>query len=128
MRIALAVLMALHGVAHLVGFVGSWQVAGPESSIPYKTTVLAGRLDIGGPGVRAMGLFWLLTAVAFLAASAGAAMNRPWWLLAAFGLALFSLLLCVVALPDSRIGIAVNLLILALLLAGQRAELFTAAP
>lgn len=127
MRIALGLLMALHGAAHLVGFVGSWQLGGPDSSIAYKTTVLAGKLDIGQPGVRAMGIFWLLTAAAFWVASAGALMDRPWWLLAAFGVSLFSLLLCVVALPDSRIGIAVNLLIIALLLGGQKAELFTSA-
>jgi hypothetical protein len=127
-RIALAVLMALHGVAHLVGFVGSWQLAGPESTIPYKTTVLAGKLDLGGPGIRAMGVFWLLTAVAFWLAAAAALMNQPWWTLAALGVALFSLMLSIVALPDSRIGVAVNLVILAALMVGQRAGLFTAAP
>jgi hypothetical protein len=128
MRVALAILMALHGVAHLVGFIGSWQLAGSESTIPYKTTVLAGRLNLGGPGIRAMGVFWLLTAVGFWLAATGAFMNQSWWTLAALGVALFSLMLSIVGLPDSRIGVAVNLVILAALMVGQRAGLFTAAP
>jgi hypothetical protein len=128
MRIALAVLMALHGVAHLVGFVGSWQLAGPDSNIPYKTTILAGRLDLGGPGVRAMGVFWLVTAIAFMLTSVGALTTHPWWIVAALGVTLFSLTLCIVGLPETRIGIAVNLLILAMLLAGQRFRMFAAVP
>ena len=128
MRIALAVLMALHGVAHLVGFVGSWQLAGPDGTIAHKTTLLAGKMALNGAGVRAMGIFWLLTAVAFLLAAVAALTNEGWWILAAFGVTLFSLLLCIIALPETRIGIAVNVLLLAMLLAGQRAELLTATP
>ena len=125
MRIALAVLLALHGVAHLVGFVGSWQLAGPDSSIPYKTTILSGRLNIGGPGVRAMGVFWLLTAVAFVLTAVGALTSHPWWTIAALSVTLFSLTLCIVALPETRIGVAVNVFILAALLFGQQVRVFT---
>jgi hypothetical protein len=126
MRIALAVLLALHGVAHLVGFVGSWQLATLEG-LTYKTTILAGKLDLGGAGIRAMGVFWLLTAIAFCATAAAAVMNLPWWTLAAMGVALFSLLLCIVALPDARIGVGVNLAILTALLGGERFGLFVVA-
>ena len=128
MRIALAFLMTLHGIAHLVGFVGSWQLAGPESDIPYKTTLLSGRLHLGGAGVRAMGMFWLFAAVAFMLAAVGALTNQAWWILGAFGTALFSLMLCIVALPETRVGIGVNLVLLALLLVGQSARLFPTMP
>jgi hypothetical protein len=127
MRIALAVLMALHGAAHLVGFVGSWQLAGADSKTPYKATLLARKLDLGGVGVRAMGVFWLLTALAFMVAAAGAFTNQSWWLLTTLGVALFSLTLCITALPETRIGIAVNLLLMAALLLGQWAELLSVA-
>lgn len=128
MRIAIAILMALHGVAHLVGFVGSWQLTGPNGSIPDKTTLLAGKLALDGSGVRTMGIFWLLTAVAYWVASVAALMNLQWWMLAALGVTLFSLMLCIVALPETRIGVAVNLLILGALLVGERFEMFTTAP
>jgi hypothetical protein len=40
MRIALALLMTLHGVAHVVGFAAPWKLAAEKLS--YKTTVLSG--------------------------------------------------------------------------------------
>jgi len=56
----------------------------------------------------------------------GVLMNQPWWVLAALGAALFSLTLSVIALPEARIGIAVNLLILTALMLGQRFGLLNA--
>jgi hypothetical protein len=128
MRVALAVLMTLYGIGHLVGFVGSWQLVGPERNIPYRTTLLSGRLHLGGAGVRAMGMFWLFAAVAFVTVAAGALTNQRWWILGASGSSLFSLVLCIVALPETRVGIGVNFLLLALLLVGQGAQLFAPTP
>lgn len=58
MRIALAVRMALHGVAHAPGFVGSWRLAALEG-MPYHTTLLGGAIDVGDAGMRVVGLAWL---------------------------------------------------------------------
>lgn len=111
MRIALAFLMAIHGFAHLPGFLSSWRLAKIEG-LPYGTTVLNGRLDLGDAGIRAIGVSWLLLAVGFWVASAGAIANRPWWVPAAASLAVGSLLLCVLGWPEARIGVAVNLILL----------------
>lgn len=119
MRIMLAVLMAFHAVAHLPGFLVPWRLASlPE--MPYGTTVLAGRVDLGDAGIRVMGAAWLAAALAFVAAAAAAAMARSWWMSAAMAAAVVSLGLSVLGLPAARIGIAVNLLILAALLAAPR--------
>lgn len=40
-RYAAAVVVAAHGVIHLIGFVVPWRLADVEGS-PYRTTVLAG--------------------------------------------------------------------------------------
>lgn len=120
MRIVLAVLMALHGVAHLVGFVVPWRLAAPPAGVACKTTVLAGRLDLGDAGIRAVGVLWLLLAVAFWGAAAGALMSRSWWVPTAIGVAVASLVLSLVAWPDSRIGVPVNLVIMAALVLGRR--------
>src|SRR5829696_5581074 len=101
MRIALAILMALHGVAHLVGFSGAWSLA-PEG-VPYKTTVLAGHVDLGDVGIRAVGLLWLAAAAAFLFA----------------GLAAVSLRLSATEWPEARIGVAINALIITALIAAR---------
>lgn len=119
MRIVLAVLMALHGVAHLPGFLVPWRLASlPE--MPYGTTVLAGRVDLGNTGIRVMGAAWLAVALAFVAAAIAAATDRTWWMAAATTAAAVSLRLSVLGLPAARFGIAMNLLILAALLAGAR--------
>jgi hypothetical protein len=120
LRIGLVVLMALHGVAHLPGVVGSWRLA-PLESIPFHTTVLAGRWDVGEGGMQALGVGWLLAAALFWVAAGGALAARGWWMPAAFVAVLLSLVLSVLELPFARVGIWVNALILAALLVGARA-------
>lgn len=122
LRFAVAVLMVLHGVAHLVGFVGPWRLA-TTAGVPYTTTVFAGRVDIGDAGARALGVLWLVVAVAFWIAAAGAFVNRSWWMPTAVGAAFVSLALCFLSWPASRIGVPVNLLILALIVLWRRAVL-----
>ena len=120
MRIVIAVAMLLHGAAHLVGFAESWQLSMTER-VPYKTTVLDGRLDLGTTGVRAAGLLWLLAAVAFGLVSAGAVMDTAWWASMAATTAIASLVLSLVWWPESRVGVAVNVLLIAALAMGRRA-------
>jgi len=117
MRIALAILMALHGVAHLVGFAGAWSLA-PEG-VPYKTTVLAGHVDLGDVGIRAVGLLWLATAAAFLFAGLAAVRGTAWWPQLALGVAAVSLLLSATEWPEARIGVAINALIITALIAAR---------
>ena len=123
LRIAVAVLMILHGVAHLPGFVSSWRLATlPE--IPYHTTVLAGRVDIGDAGMRAMGVLWLAAALAFWIAGAAALTGRHGWVMLAMGVATASLVLCTLEWPVARIGLAVNLAIVLALVLAQRLHWF----
>lgn len=119
MRYLLAVLMTVHGLAHLVGFVVSWKLVKlPE--VPYRTTLLAGKIDVGDAGIRVMGLTWLLAAVALIVVAVGLIVGAPWSLPAAVVTLGASLALSVVGWPDSRIGIVVNVLLLALLMIGVR--------
>ena len=119
MRIALLVLMGLHGIAHLVGFAESWQLSTTEST-PYKTTVLSGRVDLGAAGIRAAGVLWLLAALAFVLVAVGAAMNAPWWFSMAIATAVASLVLCLVWWPEARIGVPINVALIVTLVLGRR--------
>jgi hypothetical protein len=110
MRIAIAVFLALHGFAHVVGFAGSFGLA---ESIPYKTTILGGTVDLGDIGIRAFGLLWLVAAGAFLVASAAAMTGQAWWVKATLLAAVASLALSVMAIPEARIGVMLNVAILA---------------
>jgi hypothetical protein len=119
MRTAIAMLMALHGIAHLPGFLNSWELVTMEE-IPYHTTVLSGRVDLGDAGIRALGVLWLALAAAFVASAAGALAHGAWWLPWAMGAALVSLLLSAAEWPEARIGVAVNAGLIAALLVGAK--------
>ncbi len=117
MRIALAVFMVFHGIAHLVGFAGSW---GLLKNVPRKTTILSGRADLGETGIRIYGVVWLILAIAFLFAAIAAGIGAPGWVHWTPWVALASLVLCGLAWPDAPVGLAANVVILALLHLGAR--------
>lgn len=117
MRIALGVLFILHGIAHLPGFLGAWQL---DPKIPHTTTVLNGTFEVGEAGIRAIGVLWLLTGVAFAVAAVTVFANVLWWPPAAFGVALASLVLCVLGWPLAKFGVPINLAILGGVYMGQR--------
>ena len=119
MRIGLALFLLAHGVAHLVGFAGAFRL---KSDIPYHTTLLAGRVDVGDAGMRVMGVLWVVGALLFACAAASLALRadafRPLLLVAA----LVSLVLSVLELPSARIGVAIDVAILAALAASTLAR------
>ena len=117
MRFALALILIVHGVAHLVGFVVPWRIAKLDE-VPYKTTLLGGRLDVGGAGIRFMGVLWLLAALGFVISGAALILLAPWWPWFTTITAACSLVLAVAGWPDSRIGIPIDVLLLAYLLIG----------
>lgn len=119
MHIALAALFALHGIAHWIGFVIDWRLTAFED-MPAATTLLAGRIDVGEVGMRAVGVLWLLTGLAFLVVAAATAWQRAWWTSAALGVTAFSLAMSVLSWPDARLGVYLNVGILAVLAIGIR--------
>lgn len=115
----IALLMALHGIAHLPGFLNSWELVQMEE-IPYHTTVLSGRVDLGDAGIRAMGVLWLAFAAVFVACAAGALVHGSWWLPWAMGATLGSLLLSAADWPEARLGVGVNAGLIAALIVGAK--------
>lgn len=111
MRMAFAVFLLLHGIAHGVGFVGSWQL-GEFRAAPLDTTLLGGRLDIGVAGIRAVGILWLVTGLAFAVCAVGVWRSLEWWPSVTSGVVIFSLVMSVLGWPGARIGVALNLAIL----------------
>ena len=110
-RIA-AILLALHGVIHLIGFVTPWRIATLEG-FAYRTTVLNGALDVGDAGVRVVGLVWLGLSAGFLAAGYGVWRGKRWAVGLTGVLAVVSLVVCLLGLPETFAGIAINVVILA---------------
>jgi hypothetical protein len=114
MYIAFALLLLFHGFAHLVGFVTPWGLA---TNGPAPTTLLAGKLTVGSTVMRALGIIWLGGSLAFTLAAVGVLRHAAWWPAFTFGAAVASLLLCILNLPQAKIGIPINIaIILAVLL------------
>jgi hypothetical protein len=110
MRIAVGIYLLVHGLCHFVGFLVPWKIITSKEE-PYKTTLLAGALDVGHLGIRAIGILWLLAGLAIMATGIGAFLSWPSWRTATLGLAVASTVLCVFGLPGAKIGILANLLL-----------------
>ena len=123
MRTALSLLLTVHGIAHLPGFLVPWRLAAP-ADMPYTTSVFGGTADLGAAGIRIVGVLWLLAAVAFIVAGAATFMGDSAWRTLAMTATLASLALTVLGWPQSQIGLAVNLVLLAYLILGGRLAWF----
>ena len=119
MRIVFAVWFLAHGVAHLPGFLISWQLR-EFSGLPFHTTVLANRVDVGKIGIRLIGVGWLLAAVAFAVLAAATILRAEWWHEAAYVVLGFSLMLCVLGWPRAWIGLTSNIAVVVVLLTATR--------
>jgi hypothetical protein len=119
MRIILALWFFAHGVAHLPGFLVSWQLR-TFTELPFRTTILANSVGVGTVGVRLIGVGWLLSAVAFMALAAAAMLRVAWWQEATYVVLGFSLILCVLGWPRSWIGVASNVVVAVLLVSATR--------
>ncbi len=119
MRYAIATLLGLHGIAHVVGFIASWRLM-PLPELPYSTTVLGGVVDVGDGGIRLVGVLWLGAALACVVAAVALWVGLPW--AAGFALATVtaSLAMCVVGWPQARIGLFLNLILIVALMLTPR--------
>ena len=117
-RIIAGLFLIAHGLVHLLWFVVPWNLMEVDG-LPYSTTILAGRIDIGRGGIRFVGLLWVLAAVAFVVAGIALLFATPWWWPATLGAALYSIFLCLLGLPVAKWGLAIDLLIVVILLLGR---------
>lgn len=119
MRYALVILLVLHALAHLVGFAVPWQLV-TSAEMPYRTTVLQGRIDLGETGIRLYGLGWLSLAAGCVVAAAGVALRSPWWVFFLVVLVAVSLIFCAVGWPEAGLGLRANAIILVVAFAAIR--------
>ncbi len=57
------VVLLLHGLIHLMGTAAYLKLAEIQA-LPYKTTVLGGRWDLGATGTSVYGALWAVAAIA----------------------------------------------------------------
>ena len=118
-RIIFSIYVFIHGLAHVVGFVVPWRLMELEDA-PYKTTIFRNIIDVGDAGIRIIGIIWLLTAFAFFYSGITIILDLSYWKFLTIVITMFSLVLCVLGLPDSKIGILANILILGFVLMNEK--------
>ena len=99
---------SFHGLVHAIGFAAPWRIG----TLAYRTTVMGEHLDLADVGIRSLGLLWLLAGAGFLAVGLRLAWRGsvPGRFLAAA--ALLALVICLLGLPESGFGTAIDGVIL----------------
>jgi hypothetical protein len=119
MRVILVLLLVGHGIAHLPGFLVNLQLRTlPE--LPYRTTVFADTIHVGAAGMKAIGVAWLLAAIAFGFAALGVLLRSEWWQPLTYAAIGASVLLSAAGWPEARLGLFANAVILVLIFVGRR--------
>jgi hypothetical protein len=119
MIIIAAIVLALHGLIHLMG-TAVYMKLGTVQGLKYKTTLLGGRCDLGESGIRAFGALWAVAAIGFVVAAVALVAGWAWWQPALVGVALFSLVLTALDWSNAYAGMIINIAILAVLALGPR--------
>lgn len=110
LRRLIAVVLAAHGLAHLIGFLAAFQL-GDFAARPLETSLLWGRLDADTTTIQVMGIGWLLLAVAFVAVAVALWRSMRHALSGLAVVTMISLGFTILASPTAIIGLVVNLAI-----------------
>lgn len=113
-----AAVLVLHGLVHLLGTAAYLELV-TIAELPYKTTVLGGRVDIGDAGIRIFGTLWSVAAVGFVLSGVGLLSGWNRWRSLLLGVTVFSLVLTLLDWESAFAGVVVNLGILAALWLSQ---------
>ena len=118
MRFILVLLLVVHGLIHVLGFMKAWQLA----ALPQLSRVAA--LDAPPPVVKTVGLLWLVVSALLLASALSVLLRTAsWWQLGLIGVAV-SQLLILLAWQDAKAGTWINLLLLVTMSIGAAHERF----
>lgn len=119
MLIVATIVLVLHGLIHLMGTVAYMKLAVIQQ-LPYKTTVLGGRWDLGAGGIAVYGVLWGVAAVGFVVAALAFWLGWAGWQPLLLGVTLLSLALTALDWDVAFAGVILNIVILALLGLGPR--------
>lgn len=108
-------IVVIHGLIHLLGFVAYWPL-GEIAELPYKTTLLGGRLEMGQTGMRLFSVLWLLAAVGLVGSAVSLVAKQSWWLPLMFTAVLLSLVITMLDWSNAFRGALLSLVMLVPLL------------
>jgi hypothetical protein len=106
-----SIVLILHGVVHLMGTTVYLKLGNVEG-LPYKTSLLGGRWDVGSTGIGLFGVLWGIVALGFIASAVAMLMGWEWWQPALIVVTVASLLLTLFDWSSAYAGAILNTLIL----------------
>ncbi len=115
LSIAMVVLLGIHGLIHLMGFVAYWPL-NTVTELPYKTAFLGGRLELGAGGTRLFSVLWLLAAIGFVVAAVALLNEWGWGMPLLVIVTLLSLVITALDWGPAFRGTLINVAILGVLL------------
>ena len=107
--------LVAHGLIHLMGVTAYLRFA-ELGELPYKTTLLEGRWDLGDGGMRVFGALWLPPAIGFVAAAIALLSGWSWWPPVLLAATVLSLALTALDWQYAFMGVIVNIVILVVLM------------
>lgn len=111
-----AVFLVLHGLVHVIGFTVPWRLGGLRGS-EYSTAIVYRSIEVGDAIVKLIGVVWLAAAVALVVVGVMVWRGHALALRATVAVLLLSLAICAIDLPGSVMGLAIDVVLLALLAA-----------
>ena len=119
LTIIAAIVLVLHGLIHLMGTAAYLKLA-VIPQLPYKTTVLDGRWELGASGIAVYGGLWAIAAIGFIVAAVALLASWNWWQPLLIVVTLLSLALTALDWDVAYTGVIVNIVILGILWLGPR--------
>lgn len=113
------IFIILHGIAHLMATSVYWKL-NESPDLPYDTTILGSRIDLGEAGIALYGVLWLIAGLVTALSGVGLLVRWSWARQLLIGVTLFSLAICLLVFEAAKIGIAINIGILSTLLFASR--------
>lgn len=98
----------IHGLIHLLGFAAYWPLA-EIAELPYKTSLLNGRWELGESGMRSFSALWLIVAAGLVGSAVGLAQKQAWWLPVMSAAVLLSLMICILDWQNAWRGAIISL-------------------
>jgi hypothetical protein len=115
--VAFGLLLIVHGVVHLLGTT-VYMKLGSIEGLPYKTTLLDGRWQLGERGMRVFGALWVLPALGFVVGGAALLVGQAVWVPIVVVMSVVSLVMTLLDFKVAFAGTILDVVILAILWLG----------
>ncbi len=115
MKYLLAAYIFFHGLAHVVGFIINL-IMKYNPKHPITSTFLFKIVKVGIPGTILLGLMWFGFAAGFIYAGIAVLQNLPHWDTYTLIIALISMVVCILKLPETKIGVVANMIMILFLI------------